>query len=112
MNHFDSDKARAVQRQRRELRKAQGIDILAERARLIGRWKCAAECNVMHRPHNGAWWWPFVASTSFRHLVMPGLRASIAAADLDDHRTWLAELRASAKRRQQGNAPQTMELFA
>jgi hypothetical protein len=112
MNHFDSDKARAVQRMRRERRNAQGIDILAERARLIGRWKVAAECNVMHRPHNGAWWWPFVASTSFVHLLMPQLRASIEAANLNDHRTWLAELRASAKRRQSGGAPQTMELFA
>ena len=95
MNHFDSDKARAKQRQRRELHKAQGIDILAERARLIGRWKCAAECNVMHRPHNGAWWHVFMWNTCFRHLVMPGLRAQLDEADRKDHRAWLAEQRAS-----------------
>lgn len=112
MNHVDTDKARAKQRQRQDLQAPQGIDALAKRATLIERWKLAAKCNPAYAPHNGAWWWVFTWNTSFRHLVMPALRARLEAADQADRKVWLSELRASSKNRQAATAGNNLELFA
>lgn len=81
MNHHDTDKARAKRQQRRALRKAQGIDLLAERERLIKLWKRFALTNRAYTPHNGAWWYVFTWSNSFRYLLLTRLRARQDAKD-------------------------------
>lgn len=81
MNHHDTDAARAKRQQRRALRKAQGIDLLAERERLIKLWKGFALTNRLYTPHNGAWWHVFTWSNSFCHLLLPRLRARQDAKD-------------------------------
>lgn len=124
MNHFDTDEARIKQRHRRVMRKSQGIDILAERQRLVKFWKKCAETN-RHYGACGAWWRPFIVQPGFRHLCMPTLRAKLDALDkawkqkcADESRAYSLKCEAAnvqrlaAKRAGQPEPGQTMDLFA
>lgn len=124
MNHFDTDEARIKQRHRRVMRKAQGIDILAERQRLVKFWKKCAETN-RHYGACGAWWRPFIVQPGFRHLLMPTLRAKLDARDKawrqqcdEESRAYSLKCaaakvqRLAAKRSEQTGSSQTMDLFS
>jgi hypothetical protein len=97
VNHHDNDEARAKRNQRRALRKAQGIDLLAEREHKVKFWKKCAQTNRQYTPHNGAWWHVFTWSNSFRHLVLPKLRAQLDARDRAAKQQYAAEMRANAQ---------------
>ncbi len=75
MNYTNNPEAMAVRARRRALRRGQGDDPLAERARLVAFWRTCAETNPAYRPHNGAWWWVFTWNPCFRRLLLPTLRA-------------------------------------
>lgn len=124
MNHFETDEARTKQRQRRVMQAAQGIDILAERQRLVKFWKKCAETNPAYG-FCGAWWRPFIVQPGFRHLCMPTLRARLDARDkawkqqcADESRAYSLKCaadkarRLAAQRAEQPATGQTMELFA
>lgn len=96
-NHADTLEAKAVRSRRRALRRAQAIDVLAERARLIAFWRHCAETNSAYRPHNGAWWHSFAWHPSFRRLLMPDLRARLDARDKARSDQYNTELRDSAR---------------
>jgi hypothetical protein len=128
VNHHNSDEARAKRCERKALRKAQGIDLLAERERVIKLWKDWSLTNRGYLPHNGAWWHVFTWNLSFRRLLLPKLRARMDARDRAWKQQHAAEMRASAeawaiKKAQRAEAkkaakqaakvnPQTMDLFA
>lgn len=124
MNHHDTDEARAKQRQRRAMQKAQGIDALAERMRLVSFWKKCAEKNPAYGI-GGAWWRPFIVQPGFRRLCMPTLRAKLDARDKAWKQQCAEEARAydlkcaaakvqrlAATRAKQPAPGQTMDLFS
>lgn len=124
MNHFETDEARTKRRQRRVMQAAQGIDILAERQRLVKFWMKCAETNSAYGI-GGAWWRPFIIQKGFRRLCMPTLRASLDAKDkawkqkcADESRAYSLKCAAAKVQRlaaQRASLPapgQTMDLFA
>lgn len=124
MNHADTDKARAKQRERRLMQKAQRIDALAERQRLVEFWKKCAETNAAYGI-GGAWWRPFIVQPHFRRLCMPTLRARLDARDNAMKQRHAQEARAydlkcaaakvqrlATTRAKQPATGQTMDLFA
>jgi len=129
MTYHNSPEARAKQLERRLRRNAQGMDLLAERERKIKFWKDAAKTNPLYAPHNGAWWWVFTWSGSFRRLLLPKLRAQLDARDRAWKERCAADMRAysekwqaekaaraqakkAAKQAAKPRTPQTMDLFA
>lgn len=96
--------ANAVRSRRQALRRAQGIDLLAERARLVAWWRKCAETNSAYRPHNGAWWSVFTWNPSFRRLLLPSLRARLDARDRAHRDQYAAELRESLRKWEQKKA--------
>lgn len=97
-DHTATDEAKAVRAQRRQQRRNQADDPLAERARLIAFWRGCAVTNRQYIPHNGAWWGSFMWQPHWRWLVMPKLRAQLDARDKAQRDKYAAELRESARR--------------
>ena len=104
MRYADTTEAKAVRSRRQALRRGQGIDLLAERARLVAFWRKCAETNPAYRPHNGAWWSVFTWNPCFRRLLLPTLRARQDARDRAHREQYAAELRESSRKWEQQKA--------
>ena len=104
MRYADTTEAKAVRSHRQALRRGQGIDLLAERARLVAFWRKCAETNPAYRPHNGAWWSVFTWNPCFRRLLLPTLRARQDARDRAHREQYAAELRESSRKWEQQKA--------
>lgn len=103
-NHFDTQEAKAVRLRRQALRRGQGFDALAERARLVNFWRQCAESNAAYRPHNGAWWWVFTWNHSFQRLLMPKLRARQEEREREARERQAAALREASRKWEQTKA--------
>lgn len=104
MRYADTTEAKAVRSRRQASRRGQGIDLLAERARLVAFWRKCAETNPAYRPHNGAWWSVFTWNPCFRRLLLPTLRARQDARDRVHRDQYAAELRESSRKWEQQKA--------
>lgn len=104
MRYADTTEEKAVRSHRQALRRGQGIDLLAERARLVAFWRKCAETNPAYRPHNGAWWSVFTWNPCFRRLLLPTLRARQDARDRVHREQYAAELRESSRKWEQQKA--------
>ena len=104
MRYADTTEAKAVRSHRQALRRGQGLDLLAERARLVAFWRKCAETNPAYRPHNGAWWSVFTWNPCFRRLLLPTLRARQDARDRAHREQYAAELRESSRKWEQQKA--------
>lgn len=94
---FETAESKAVRMRRQAMRRKQGVDILAERARLIAYWRKCTETNTAYYPHTGAWWDVFTWNPAFRHLLMPTLRARQDARALEQRQLYAAELREASR---------------
>jgi hypothetical protein len=95
-NHSDTPEAKAVRSVRQQRRRNQRDDPLAKREKLIAFWRKCAITNRGYIPHNGCWWWVFTWNGSFRHLLMPALRARLDERDRAEKKRYQAELQETA----------------